>query len=129
MSDPQQRERDLSTLVENLTSEATELRGLATIAEHARKRLILVTIIIFVIALVLMLVQTVMVVRLADVQDTLECFTIPGEPCYEESQVNQERVIQRIIDGRVVSQFCTRDAETIQEAQACVDETMESGSG
>ena len=128
MSDPQERERDLSILVEKLTNEATELRGTATIAEHARKRLIIVTIIILAIALTLMLVQTVMVVRLADVQDTLECFTIPGEPCYEESQANQGRVIQRIIDGQVISDFCARDAETVQEAQTCVDETLESGS-
>lgn len=128
MSDPQEREHDLSTLIEKLTDEATELRGTATIAEHARKRLIIITIIIFAVALVLMSVQTVMVVRLTDVQDTLECFTIPGEPCYEESRVNQGSVIQRIIDGQVISEFCARDAETVEEAQICVDETLESGS-
>lgn len=128
MSDPQEREHDLSTLIEKLTDEATELRGTATIAEHARRRLITITIIIFAIALVLMGIQTVMIVRLTDVQDTLECFTIPGEPCYEESQANQGRVIQRIIDGQVIGAFCARDAETVEEAQTCVDEALESGS-
>jgi hypothetical protein len=116
-------------MIEKLTDEASELRDTAGILAQARRRLLFATLIVIGVTLAISIVLIVIILRVVGVQETLECFTVPGEPCYERSQEQQSQVIQRIIDGQVVSSFCARGAETVKEAQTCVDEILDSGSG
>lgn len=117
-------------MIEKLTDEASELRDTAGILAQARRRLLFATLIVIGVTLAISIVLIVIILRVVGVQETLECFTVPGEPCYEQSQQRQAEVIQRIFDGQVASEFCSRESATIAEAQACVDAVLEgTGSG
>jgi hypothetical protein len=111
---------ELGQKLDVIIEESQKVREIAAIAERARRRLLVATLVVGVIGALLL--AGVMWVGLANRQtvDTIVGCTTPGGECYDRGQARTGEIVQRIVDAQIATVECRNEVDV----RACVEQKL-----